>query len=200
MRPSLEPLERRDCAAPLTPGHVVQGAATDCTFLALLAGAAAEGVDLQSRLHHVGPHRWRVDLYRSNGTPASVPVRDDWLTPLDPAVIAGDRRPLLFARAHRALAPWIGRGQGESLEVASGILFGRLPERDDGVRLIGLQAIRAALMRGSAVVCCSDYHAYAVLRVTDSVVTLYDPWGIVRRMPASAFLRKPFEVAVVAAV
>ena len=194
MRPSLERLESRDCPTLVVGGaraaDVVQGQWADCAFEATLASAASQGVDLLSRLHHIRPHVWHVDLYAPRtGLPVSVAVYS--------GAMRGELWPQLYATAHLLIAPW-ARVRGESLEVTSAILFGRSPGADDSVRDVGLQAIRAALSRGSVVVCCSDYHAYAVLRLTADTAWLYDPWGFVRRMPAGAFLRKPFEVVIVA--
>jgi hypothetical protein len=203
MAPAVEPLEPRDCPSALAlvrngtrAGDVEQGRAADCTFLALLASSAQQGHDLLSRLHRVAPGQWRVGLFTAAGTPTSVPVRfTGAVTPLDPELKGGEFWPLLFARANRRLNPCVATG-GQSAEVAGGTLFGRLPEDDRSVRAVGLEGVRSALERGSAVVCYSAYHAYAALGVTDAVVTLYDPWGFVRRMPAAAFLRKPFDVAI----
>lgn len=196
---TLECLEPRDCPSAFVlvrggtrPVDIEQGTAGDCAFLSVLAGAAGQRLDLLSRLHHVGPQQWRVDLF-----PASVPVRfTGRLTPLDPTPHAGEYWPVLFARAHRKLSP-LTVTQGETLESAGLTLLGHLPSDDRSVKGVGLEAIRDALSRGSVVVCCSDVHAYAVLRVAGGEVVLYDPWGRVRRIPPLTFLNKPFEVAII---
>ncbi len=200
--PRLEPLGPRDCPSSVIMGgtqaaDVRQGQATDCMFLAELASAARQGVDLAARLRRVAPMSWRVDLFTPALEPASVPVRfTGAVTALDPATPGGEFWPVLFARAHRALAPWIRAGQGESAWAASSILFGRPPGVDSTVRAVGLEAMHAALARGSVVCCYSDVHAYAVSRVTAAEVVLYDPWHVVRRYTPAAFLTRSLYVAI----
>jgi hypothetical protein len=201
--PRLEPLEMRECpsAFALARGgtqarDVIMGRAANCAFASVLAGAASAGVDLLGRLERTAPGRWRVLLYTprtAEPEPVWVPVRFTGAS--DMTLRGGEYWPELFADAYRRLAPW-SYLHGDTLEGAGRVLFGKTPAADDSLQAVGLPAMKAALAAGGVVVVASDSHAWTFTGANPEYVRLYDAWGLRRRIPTAAFLRRPLEAVI----
>jgi hypothetical protein len=203
MIPRLETLETRDCPAPFAlvrngtdARDVVMGRAANCAFASVLAGAAGAGVDLLGRLERTAPGRWRVLLYTprtAEPEPVWVPVR--FTGAADMTLRRGEFWPELFADAYRKLAPW-SYLHGDTLEGAGRVLFGENPAVDDSLQAVGLPAMKDAVDSGGVVVVASDAHAWTFAGANADYVWLYDTWGVGRRAPTAAFLRRPLEAAI----
>lgn len=153
------------------------------------------GVELGSRLHRLRTFVWGVDLYK-NGQPCQVVVFfNGHATPRDPVCKGGEFWVLLFARAHLKLVPQARNG--ESAELALGTLYGKLPEIDDDPRIIGIPAIRESVLSHKIVLALNEIHTIAVIHTSPDQVMVFDPWGIIRRMSWSRFVKLTGEVVVI---
>jgi Ca2+-binding RTX toxin-like protein len=192
-----------------TAGDVEQAGSPTCVFLSSLAGAAAQEMDLASRISYLGNFTYRVTLFNpESGIPVTQDVTfdgtlrtlDGGKTILDPIPASSEFWTVLYQRAYLQLMHSLDENF-KSADNALYALTGREVVGDSFFEPLDPQNVKDALIADKVVIACgadqtqltADKHCYTVLHVgqTDGVwtVMLRNPWGVdVQEIPEETLL------------